>query len=197
MTAVPGNNKVTLYWDNKAESSYDAFLANIGGDGHHFEGYRIYRASDPAFQDALTITNGAGTPIFMQPMAVFDLIDGIQGYDSVGIDGIHYYLGDDSGLQHSFVDTTAKNGFIYYYAVVSYSKGYPSGGILPAESPISVNLKSDGSVVLGPNVARVTPEASSAGYVNSTLGVINLVQGFTTSTVGYDISGSRCCEEWA
>ena len=187
VTAVPGNNKVTLYWDNLAESSYDAFLANIGGDGHHFEGYRIYRASDPAFQDALTITNGAGSPLFMQPLKIFDLIDGIKGYDSVGIDGIHYNLGDDSGLQHSFIDTTVKNGFIYYYAVVSYSKGYASGGILPAESPIRVNLKSDGSVVLGSNVARVTPEASSAGYVTSTLGNINLVQGATTSTVGYDI----------
>jgi hypothetical protein len=194
VTAVPGNNKVTLYWDNLAESSYDAFLANIGGDGHHFEGYRIYRASDPAFQDALTITNGAGSPLFMQPLKIFDLVDGIKGYDSIGIDGIHYQLGDDSGLQHSFVDTSVKNGFIYYYAVVSYSKGFASGGILPAESPIRVNLKSDGSVVLGSNVARVTPEASSAGYVTSTLGVVNLVQGATTSTVGYDIVDPNAVE---
>ncbi|HTY11112.1 MAG TPA: hypothetical protein VMF88_08565 [Bacteroidota bacterium] len=187
VTAVPGDNRVTLYWDNKAESSYDAFTANIGGDGHHFEGYRIYRASDPAFQDALNITNGQGTPQFMSPLAVFDLVDGIMGYDSVGIDGIHYYLGSDSGLQHSFVDSTAKDGFTYYYAVVSYSKGYAAGGILPAESPIRVNLAADGSVTLGPNVARVTPEASSAGYVNSSLGTIKLLKGATTSTVSYEI----------
>jgi len=187
VTAVQGDNKVTLYWDNKAESSYDAFTANIGGDGHHFEGYRVYRSSDPAFQDALNITNGQGTPQFMSPIAVFDLKDGIMGYDSVGIDGIHYYLGNDSGLEHSFVDSTAKNGFAYYYAVVSYSKGFASGGILPAESPIRINLAADGSVTLGPNVARVTPEATAAGFVNSTLGKVSLLQGATTSTVSYQI----------
>jgi len=187
LTAVAGNNKVTLYWDNAAESFFDQFTANIGGDGHAFEGYRIYRSSDPAFQDALTITNGQGTPQFMSPLAVYDVKDGIMGYDSVGIDGIHYYLGNDSGLQHSFVDSTAVNGFTYYYAVVSYSKGFASGGILPAESPIRVNLASDGSVTLGPNVARLTPEATAGGYVNSTLGNISLVQGATTSTVSYTI----------
>lgn len=127
----------------------------------------------------------------MTPLAVFDLKDGIMGYDSVGIDGIHYYLGNDSGLQHSFVDTTVQNGFTYYYAVVSYSKGFAAGGILPAESPIRVNLKADGSVELGPNVARVVPEAPSAGYVNSTLGNIKLVQGATTSTVSYDIKDPK------
>jgi hypothetical protein len=187
VTAIGGNNKVTLYWDNAAESSYDNFLANVGGDGHNFEGYRIYRSSDPAFADALTITNGTGSLQFMSPIAIFDLKDGISGFDSLGIDGIHYNLGNDSGLQHSFIDNTVKNGFTYYYAVVSYSKGFSSGGILPAESPIRVNLKSDGSVILGPNVARIVPEASSAGYVNSTLGTIKLVQGATTSTVGYDL----------
>ncbi len=177
LTAVPGDNKVTLYWDDAAESSYDAFTANIGGDGHHFEGYRIYRASDPAFLDATNITNGFGTKQFLTPLKVFDLKDGITGFDSVGIDGIHYYLGDDSGLQHSFIDSTAKDGFTYYYAVVSYSKGFAAGGILPAESPIRINLKADGSVKLGPNVARVSPEAVSAGYVGATLGDIKLVMG--------------------
>lgn len=50
-----------------------------------------------------------------------------------------------------------------------------------------MNLKADGSVKLGPNVARVTPEASSAGYVGPTLGTINLIKGATTSTVDYEI----------
>ena len=187
LTAIPGNNKVTLYWDNKAESSFDNFLANIGGDPHNFEGYRIYRSSDPAFKDASTITNGTGAQQFLSPLKIFDLIDGYKGFDTLGIDGIHYNLGDDSGLQHSFVDSSVKNGFTYYYAVVSYSKGSPYLGILPGESPIRVNLHSDGSVTLGPNVARVIPEASSSGYVNSTLANISRIQGTTSSTIGYEI----------
>jgi hypothetical protein len=195
LTAIPGNNKVTLYWDDAAESSYDDFTANIGGDGHHFEGYKIYRSSDPAFLDANTITNGFGTPQFSLPIKTFDLKDGIAGFDSIGIDGIHYYLGDDSGLQHSFVDSSVKNGFTYYYAVVSYSKGFVAGGILPGESPIRVNLKADGTVKLGQNVARITPEASSAGYVESTLGTIKLINGATTSTVSYEIVDPRSIKD--
>ncbi|MCL4538208.1 MAG: hypothetical protein M1378_01170 [Bacteroidetes bacterium] len=187
LTAVPGDNRVTLYWDDAPEKSYDAFLANIGGDGHHFEGYRIYRSSDPAFKDAANITNGYGTQQFMTPVEIFDLVDGIRGFDSLGIDGVHYNLGTDSGLKHSFVDSTVKNGFTYYYAIVSYSKGFTAGGILPAESPIRVSLKADGTVQLGPNVARVVPEAPSAGYVNSSLGDVRLVQGATTSTISYKV----------
>lgn len=191
LTAVPGNNRVTLYWDDVAEKSFDTFLANVGGDGRHFEGYRIYRASDPAFQDAQNITNGYGTSQFMTPMKIYDLNDGIKGFDSLGIDGVHYNLGSDSGLKHSFVDSTAQNGFTYYYAVTSFSKGFPAGGIIPAECAIQVNLRSDGTVRLGRNVARVRPEAPSAGYVPPTLGTVRLVKGTTTSKVFYNIVDPR------
>ena len=36
---------------------------------------------------------------------------------------------------------------------------------------------------IGKNVAKITPEAPSAGYIPPTLGSINLIQGFTTSTI--------------
>jgi len=86
-----------------------------------------------------------------------------------------------------FVDSTAKNGFTYYYAVVSYDFGYAAGNIIPSESPIRLSLQPDGSVRLGKNVARVTPEAPAAGYVPASLGSISLAQGTTTGQIGYDI----------
>ncbi len=187
LTAIPGDNKVTLYWDNVAESSFDRYIAKIGGNGHDFEGYKLYRASDPAFLDAETITNGFGNLQFKKPIAIFDLKDGITGFDSVGIDGVHYYLGNDSGLKHSFVDSTVKNGFKYYYALVSYDFGYPQGGIIPAESPMRISVQEDGSVRLGKNVAVVTPEAPSAGYLPPTLGEIQHVSGSSTGKIGYEI----------
>ncbi len=187
LTAIPGDNRVTLYWDDAAESSFDTFISKIGGNGKDFEGYRIYRSSDPAFQDAENITNGFGSKLFKTPIKIFDVVDGIKGFDSLGIDGVKFYLGDDSGLKHSFVDTTVQNGFTYYYALTSFDFGFPSGGIIPSESPIRVTLKSDGTVKLGPNVARVTPEAPSAGYVPPTLGNIKLVEGSTTGKISYDI----------
>ncbi|MCX6175466.1 MAG: hypothetical protein NTZ27_12000 [Ignavibacteriales bacterium] len=187
LTAIPGNNKVTLYWDGIAENSFDTYLDRIGGDGHNFEGYRIYRASDPAFIDAAVITNGTGSRQFKLPIAQFDIKDGIKGYDPVGIEGIHFWMGGDTGLLHTFVDSTAKNGFTYYYAITSYSKGYAAGQIVPSECPIRVSLQADGSVKLGSNVARITPNAPAAGYVAPTLGNVTLVQGSTSGKVSYNI----------
>jgi hypothetical protein len=187
LTVIPGNNKVTLYWDGAAEETFDTYINNIGGNGKDFEGYRIYRASDPAFQDAQNITTGFGIKKFMTPMKIFDLKDGIVGFDSVGFDGVHFYQGDDSGLQHSWVDSTAKNGFTYYYAITSFDFGYKEGAIMPSECPIRVTLQADGSVKTGSNVARVTPEAPAAGFVPSNLGNISLVQGTTTGIINYTI----------
>jgi hypothetical protein len=184
LTAVPGNNKITLYWDDGAESSFDTYLDRIGGNGHNFEGYNIYRSSDAAFKDAEVITNGHGNAQFKLPLVQFDLKDGIIGYDPVGIDGIHFFLGNDTGILHTFVDTTAKNGFTYYYAITSYSKGYPIGNIVPIECPIRVSLQSDGSVKLGQNVARLSPEAPAAGYTSPSFSQITHIQGTSSGTIG-------------
>ncbi len=45
--AVVGDQKVTLYWDARAEESVDRYLHE-----YDFEGYKIYRATDPGFKDA-------------------------------------------------------------------------------------------------------------------------------------------------
>ncbi len=187
VTAIAGDNRVTLYWDGEAEKSFDRYINNIGGIGEDFEGYKIYRASDPAFLDAENITNGFGIKQFRTPLVIFDLKDGRTGFDSSGIDGVHYYLGDDTGLQHSFIDSTVNNGFTYYYAVVSYDFGFPAGDIIPSESPMRISLQADGSVKLGKNVVVVTPEAPAAGYVAPTLGKIDRIEGSTTGSIFYDI----------
>lgn len=187
VTAIAGDNRVTLYWDDEAEKSFDRYINNIGGNGRDFEGYKIYRASDPAFLDAENITNGYGIKQFRTPIAQFDLKDGIMGFDSSGIDGVHYYLGNDTGLQHSFVDSTVQNGFTYYYAVVSYDFGFPAGDIIPTESPMRISLQADGSVKLGKNVVVIKPEAPAAGYVPPSLGTIKRIEGSTTGSIFYDI----------
>ncbi len=188
LTVVPGDNHVTLYWDDEAENTFDTYINNIGGNGHDFEGYRIYRASDPAFLDSKVITNAQGSPTFLLPIAQFDLQDGIMGYDSLGFEGVHFNLGNDTGLKHSWIDTDVKNGFTYYYAITSYDFGFPSKEITPSECNINVSLKSDGSLKsLGKNVAKVVPEAPSGGYIPPTLGTIDLIKGFTTSKVSYQV----------
>ena len=104
LRAVAGNNRVTLYWDDAAESSFDRFIANVGGRGNDFEGYKIYRSTDPAFEDIENITNAAGVPQFRTAIASFDLDNGINGLDPIGVGGAHFNLGNDTGLKHSWVE---------------------------------------------------------------------------------------------
>ena len=56
VTAVPGDQKVTLYWDDVAESSFDPITETFD-----FEGYVIYRSTDPSFLDQQTITDANGS----------------------------------------------------------------------------------------------------------------------------------------
>ncbi|NIR47595.1 hypothetical protein GWO43_06120, partial [candidate division KSB1 bacterium] len=85
VNAVPGDGRVTLYWDDVAESSEDRFIRRLGGQFRDFEGYRIYRATDAAFLDALKITDAQGIPTLLRPIAQFDLKDGIRGLHPVDI----------------------------------------------------------------------------------------------------------------
>jgi hypothetical protein len=180
--------KVTLYWDSDAEQSFDRFLAGLGADPHDFEGYRIYRSTDPAFQDARLITDGFGNPApFLKPMAQFDLQDGIKGFSPISYNGIMFDLGDDTGLKHEWVDTTAQFGQKYYYAVRAYDRGYAPLLITPSESNIRITIDNVTGQVreVGQSVAIITPEAPAAGYVPPNVGNITLVQGSTTGSVDY------------
>ncbi|HOT96944.1 MAG TPA: hypothetical protein PLN61_07240 [bacterium] len=159
--ASVGDGEVTIYWDDTAEYSYDAV------SGYDFEGYRIYRASDPGFEDATPITNYLGSRLMSVPLAQYDRADGISGFypEAYPGTGVEFYLGNDSGLAHSFRDTTVVNGYKYYYAVTSYDRGDLVNGFNPVECPIDVSIDAAGNVSLGSNVVAVIPAAKVAGYV--------------------------------
>jgi len=168
VTAVPGNGKVTLYWDDTAEKTYDRFLQQ-----YDFEGYKIYKATDPNFLESQVITDAFGKPTFKKPIAQYDKIDGIKGFFPISINGAEFYLGNDTGLRHSFVDTDVQNGQTYYYAVVSYNYGYlrtnvagQQEGIPPAECTSNIKVDANGNVkFVDVNCAVVVPRAPSAGFV--------------------------------
>ncbi len=189
VTAVAGDNKVTLYWDDVSESSFDDYMYEIGSEGYDFEGYKIYRATDTQFEDVYKITDAQGHLTFYKPLAQWDLVDGIKGYHPIDINGVHYDLGDDTGIEHSFVDSTVQNGQTYYYAVVSYDFGGDlTNNIPPTECSKRLTIDHlTGEVRKGPNVVVVTPEAPAAGYVVADIIDIELVEGITTSTIGYRI----------
>ncbi len=168
LKAVPGDGKVTLYWDNLAESSYDRFLQQ-----YDFQGYNIYKATDSEFLESRVITDSYGNLTFRKPVAQFDLKDGIKGPHAIDINGIKFNLGNDSGLRHVWVDTDVQNGQTYYYAVVAYDRGFTErsadgslDGIPPSETTAIIKTDILGKVESTDlNTAVVVPNAPAAGYI--------------------------------
>ncbi len=164
LIAIPGDHKVTLLWDSTAEHFRDTSIQDTSQQ-HTFEGYKIYRSTDPGF------TEGGG-----QAIATYDLVDGIRGYflpqTQTLADLPRYYLGNDIGLVHTFVDSGLQNGQGYYYAVTSYTKGNASENIYPAECSKFVTLDAEGVPHCDVNVAYVTPQAPMAGYMPANGGSI-------------------------
>ena len=159
--AVASDKKVTLYWDSKAETSWDRFLKE-----YDFEGYKIYRATHHTFEDAGQITDGLGYERFKQPLAIFDKVDSVFGFfpETFGT-GVQFNLGNETGLVHTYVDSPLINGMRYYYAVTAYDKGNLDKNIGPSETTIFVNVDQSGNIQLGENVVAVVPQAPSLGYV--------------------------------
>ncbi len=182
VTAIPGDKRVTLYWDSFAEESVDPI------SGEDFEGYRIYRSTDPGWNDMQAITDGNGSTTFRKPIAQFDLDNEYSGYAAVPIKGVKYYLGDNSGLVHSWTDTTVVNGQKYYYAVTSYDHGQPDAGIAPSECSKFISISTAGEVDKGSNVVIVRPEAPAAGYHGPGFENMTLLEGSSASgAIGYEI----------
>jgi hypothetical protein len=183
--------RVTLYWDNLAEESEDRFLSGlIGTEFKDFEGYKVYRATDAAFEDARVITDAYGNPApWLEPLATFDLKDGIKDFHPVPFNGVQFHLGTDIGIVHTYVDTTVKFGQTYYYAVRAYDQGYVPLDITSAESNLKISVDAvTGKVTSkGSSVAVVKPEAPVAGYIGPSVSNIELVQGTTTGTIDYVI----------
>jgi len=189
LTVVPGDGEVTLYWDRKAERSFDPVLKEFD-----FEGYKIYKATDPNFIDAATVTNADGIVVGFKPLVQFDLINDIQGYFRPSpvlfetVSGRSYNLGSNTGLEHSYVDQDVENGRTYYYAVVAYDRGNEQTDIFPAENSKRIRLTATGEPELDINTAVVVPNAPVAGYQDALSGVeLTAEQSVATGSLAYEV----------
>jgi hypothetical protein len=102
---------------------------------------------------------------FGKALAQFDLKNNIMGYSKTTVKGVAYYLGDDTGIKHTFTDTSVVNGQKYFYAVVAYDKGSDTLGLFPSENAYSVTQTLRGGTVLPKNVVEVVPNPNAMGYV--------------------------------
>jgi len=186
LVAVPGDERVTLYWDNGAETSFDPFVARANPDdqskGFDFEGYRIYRSQDYSFNDTQTITDSKGIPFLSEPLkminglpAQFDLNNEFEGLSDIEYAGrgVRYDLGRNTGLVHNFVDSNnVDNGVTYFYAVTAYDHGDANARLAPTESQrvvqrdavsrlFSFDLNTDSAIPGPPASGFILPEVSS------------------------------------
>ena len=173
LSAVTGDGTVTLYWDKVAEDSYDKSLQK-----KDFEGYKIYKSTDPDFSDCMTISNAYGELVGYDPIAQYDLDDGVSGlfyYDKILYElksGVSFYLGSDSGIQNTYVDTDVINGKTYYYAVCAYDQGDIDESIPPSENSKYIYYSTDGTLYRDKNTISVVPQAPVAGYVAPESGLL-------------------------
>jgi len=203
---VAGDKQVTLYWDDRAERSLDPIY------GYDFEGYMIYKSTWYDFSDANPVTDSYGNVVFFEPVAQFDLVDGLVGPHPICVGcepiideptGANLNMGSDSGIRHYWIDTDVVNGQTYFYAVVSYDKGYdttfvrrglyPPGDSLlivasPSISSIEFELDRLGNVVgPGTNTAVLTPNAPSSGYIAPEIISFEHILGPGTGLIEYMI----------
>lgn len=128
VSVVPDDRKVSLYWDNAAEISTD-IVTNYAD----FEGYKVYKSTDGGITwgnpETDIIYDNDGVEVGWKPIAQFDLNEDEDiaryGREVSGPDPMApwYDLGDNTGIQHSFIDTDVENGVEYTYAVTSYDIG--------------------------------------------------------------------------
>lgn len=204
LRVVPGDGRVTLYWDDVAESFSDPALAGTGRSARNFEGYKIYKSTDPEFLDALRITDNRGDTLQgFRPIAQFDRANDIRGYHPAAVRGVRFFLGGDSGIERFYIDENVMNGRTYYYAVVAYTHGdalpgfaipliNPQTGQIydpplfdgqvythsPRESKIDASVNHNtGEVLLGRNVVEVVPNRPVFGYIAPENPVVTRLSG--------------------
>src|SRR6185436_19561915 len=108
-----------------------------------------------------------------KPIAQFDRIDGISGYSEKTVDGVAYYLGNETGITHTWTDTTVTNGQQYYYAITAYDYGSPEDvpeelAFYPSENSITVSQTPRGGLILPSNAVSVRPNPRVPGYLGAT-----------------------------
>lgn len=182
LKAIPGDGKITLTWDTIAEFSRDPVY------GFDFEGYKIYKSTEPSFLESRNITGGYGSARYISAYKTFDIKNGLKGLHPIALGeeggnrqntGAHYFLGNDTGIKHSFVDYDVVNGMRYYYALASFDRGWDFDFyerelsdfdslviISPSESPYTIKEEAGLVTSIDRNCAVVTPGTYPAGYLD-------------------------------
>ena len=175
------NEKVTLYWDDKAEHSTDIITRE-----RDFEGYKIYRAFvDPRATRELDwgdeIYDYDGEVVGYVPRAQFDLDNSWSGRDPYNP---FFNLGDNTGLQYTWTDNSVTNGVRYRYSITAYDHPDTVQGIGAQETTIGFDPKEI-------HIVDVIPGLQPEGYhdAEADSNVLH-VTGSGTGSISLDVINS-------
>jgi hypothetical protein len=170
--AVAGNGMVTLTWDNRADK---LTREPLDGGKNDFEGYKLYKATDRSFDDALILRDGFGNPAGLSPIKQWDLVNEYQGHTNYAlVEGEGFYLGSNSGIQHFYVDKNVENGRTYYYFLAAYDHGLKEKDIAPSENVPTIKVDENELITFqSPNVQVVIPCTPAAGYVEPSVELLH------------------------
>ena len=131
MEVVVESGKVTIYWQDGAES----FLDPISQEAD-FEGYRIYGARKTANDDlgefSLLLETDLNNNIgYNTGFSTIQITDQFGEADSLLINDTYY--------QYKFENANIKDGWLNYYAVTAYDQGDPDANLESLESSIYSN----------------------------------------------------------
>ncbi|MFU8811929.1 MAG: hypothetical protein ACNA78_03120, partial [Balneolaceae bacterium] len=189
LTAIAGDGRVVLAWDTVSVASFDRFSQEFD-----FEGYRVYKGTDPLLSDARVITDIDGSPTFFKPLAQFDLINEFAGPVPVLNNTASYDLGSNTGLQFFYIDEDVRNGVRYYYAVVAYDRGvWTDDGRLevdPQENTFNFSVDAFGNLrSVSGNAALIIPKQRSSGFVagGANEDLSGVTSGFGTGRVEVEV----------
>ncbi len=125
---VPESEKVTLYWDKRAESSIDP----ISGL-KDFEGYRIYRTNV-----AFDLTASQDILKSLTLAAQFDSVGNDIGYNTgysfIELDAPKVFPNDTTKYWYKFEFENLLNGWQYLYSVTAFDEGDKTNNLGSLES---------------------------------------------------------------
>jgi hypothetical protein len=170
LTASSFKEQVTLTWNDTVEKDIDPIL------GQDFEGYKIYRSTNPNSFDSTSL------------IAQFDLDNEYSGYSSIPYHNKYFWLGNNTGLQHTFVDNNVVYGHDYYYTVTSYDHGSVALNVPPSECPIGISSDESGRIFMGKNAIVVRPVDPEAQKYPT---FVKLISGMTNGIVNCEIVDTR------
>ncbi|MBI2429097.1 MAG: hypothetical protein HYV29_09945 [Ignavibacteriales bacterium] len=153
-----GDREVVLYWDDRSEKGIyykqDGTVDHVNDrltTTNAFQGYMIFKSTDRGITWGEKITDVKGGFKYWKPLAQYDLKDGVSGESKLEL-GRYFWLGDETGIKHTFVDRNVSNGYEYWYAVCAYDGD-------DVNIPPLVNSIKASRQQLGGNTVAVVPAA--------------------------------------